>query len=732
MKKLWIGAGGLLLAAALVFVYFKQPAVETGAQSIAKNIVLSDKTWNLEFSQPLKKLSEDAIYVKDQNGEKISVKITMSDDRKSVLVHPPEDGYSTETESFTLHISSEVKSSLGLPVRGDNTVEFAVVPTLPEVKSQKDLQQYFKYAIKREKENRPKFSMFNRSASEDSADDSGSSADGAMEAQQESSSNEHSTTNNQVQGVDEADIVKTDGTYIYQIASQQLVITKAEPVSDMEVVSSIPYENNFSPQHLFLQKDKLIVIGNSWNDGYRDTPSAEKSSVEPNIMPMHNMMKTIIYDISDKEKPDLLREFGMEGNYVSARKVGSYVYLAANHYPDYWMLEEKDDVELRPRITDSLNGQAPAFLEYEDIKYMPQSTETNFTLLAAIDLEKISSDILVESYLGSGHQIYMSKENLYMALSKYNASSENPSGSADTEVYKFAIDQSNIEFAGMANVRGTVLNQFSMDEHDGNFRIATTKGNTWGDDRTPSTNNLYILDENLNHIGKVEDLAKGERIYSVRFMGDKAYMVTFKQVDPLFVIDTSDPYSPEVLGELKIPGFSNYLHPLDENHLIGFGYDTKLVKDDKMSNAEPLVLTSGMKISLFDVSDFHNPKEKDTEIIGGRGTHSYLMDDHKALFQHKDKSLFGFPVSVYQDKEGSMYEQTFDYQGALVYEITPENGIVRKAQMTNSDEDEIYERWEHQVQRMLYIGENLYTISPEQIRSYKLNDFTKIGELEIQ
>ncbi|MGM0845908.1 MAG: beta-propeller domain-containing protein [Bacillota bacterium] len=732
MKKLWIGAAGLLLAVTLVFVYFKQPAVETGAQSNDRNIVLSDKVWNLEFSQPLKELNKDAIYVKDHEGKKVSVKVTLSDDRKSVLIQPPEDGYSTEMKSFTLHISSEVKSSLGLPLRGNKTVEFAVVPTLPEVKSQNDLQQYFKYAIERHKENRPRFSLFERGVSEDSADDSASTAEGAMETQQESSSNEHSTTNNQVQGVDEADIVKTDGTYIYQVASQKLVITKAQPVNDMEVVSSVSYENNFSPQHLFLQNDKLIVIGNSWNDGYRDRPISEKSSIAADVMPMYSMMKTYIYDISDKKNPKLLRELGMEGHYAAARKVGSYIYLVANHYPDYWMLEEKDNVELRPRVFDSSNGEEPAFLQYEDIKYMPQSTETNFTLFAAIDLESLSSEVAVESYLGSGEQIYMSKENLYMALTRYNLASENPSGSADTEIYKFSINKSIIEFAGMANVKGTVLNQFSMDEHEGNFRIATTKGNTWGDNNSPSTNNLYILDENLKHIGKVEDLAKGERIYSVRFMGDKAYMVTFKQVDPLFVIDTSDPSSPEVLGELKIPGFSSYLHPLNETHLIGFGYDTKLVKDDKMSNSEPLVLTGGMKISLFDVSDFHNPKEKDTEIIGGRGTHSYLMENHKALFEHRDRSLFGFPVSVYQEKEGSIHEQIFDYQGALLYEITPENGIIKKAQMTSSDEDEIYERWEHQVQRILYIGDNLFTLSPEEIHAYNLKDFSKIGELEIQ
>ncbi|WP_421380986.1 beta-propeller domain-containing protein [Bacillus salacetis] len=730
MKKLWIGAAGLLLAVTIVFVYFKQPAVETGAISSDRNIVLSDKTWNLEFSEPIRKTDENSFYVVDAEGDKVPVKVSISEDRKSVTIHPPEHGYAAESEFFTLHISSEVKSSLGLPVRGDKTVEFAVVPTLPEVKSKKDLNQYFKYAIKREKENRPKFSMFDGSATEESADTADTGGNAAMES--ESASADHSTTNNQVQGVDEADLVKTDGSYIYQIASQKLIITKAVPAAEMEVASSVTFDHNFSPQHLFLQGNKLVVIGNSWNDGYSNSAFPEKEAVQALDMPMHGMMKTYIYDVADKKKPELLREFGMEGNYAAARKVGSFVYLVANHYPDYWILEDKENADLRPRITDSLNGEEPVLLDYESIKYMPQSTETNFSLFAALDLDNLSSEINVESYLGSGHQIYMSKENLYLALTRYNPARESAWDSADTEVYKFSIDKSNIDFAAMANVKGTILNQFSMDEYEGNFRIATTKGNSWGDERTPSANNLYILDENLKPIGKVEDLAKGERIYSVRFMGDKAYMVTFKQVDPLFVIDTSDPHSPEVLGELKIPGFSSYLHPLDENHLIGFGYDTKLVKDDKMPNAEPRVLTAGMKISLFDVSDFHNPKEKDTEIIGGRGTHSYLLEDHKALFQHRERNLFGFPVSVYHEKEGSMYEQVFDYQGALAFEITPEKGIVQKAKLVQSEKNEIYERWENQIQRMIYIGENLYTLSPEEIQAYSLDGFKQIQKIDIQ
>ena len=168
-------------------------------------------------------------------------------------------------------------------------------------------------------------------------------------------------------------------------------------------------------------------------------------------------------------------------------------------------------------------------------------------------------------------------------------------------------------------------------------------------------------------VGSLTGLAKDERIYSARFMGDKAYMVTFKQTDPLFVIDVATPTAPKVLGELKIPGFSNYLHPLDENHLIGFGYETKIVP--QQGSKEPLIMTEGMKVSLFDVSDLSNPKEVDTEVIGGQGTFSPIQYDHHALFQHREKNLYGFPITIYEQGVGQEYAQ-FKQDGALIYEIT--------------------------------------------------------------
>lgn len=196
--------------------------------------------------------------------------------------------------------------------------------------------------------------------------------------------------------------------------------------------------------------------------------------------------------------------------------------------------------------------------------------------IAAFDLEKPEEEASILTYVGSGNQIYMSKDNLYVAVPNHYHG-PNWMDNQNTELYRFSVEGTNVQFAANGSIQGYLLNQFSMDEHKGYFRVAATRGQAW-DEQSPSSNHLYILDGGLNTVSSVDDLARGERIYSVRFMQDKAYVVTFKEVDPLFVFDLSNPNEPKVLGELKIPGFSNYLHPYDENHLIGFGYDTKLEK----------------------------------------------------------------------------------------------------------------------------------------------------------
>ncbi|MGR3762600.1 beta-propeller domain-containing protein [Rossellomorea sp. NS-SX7] len=719
-KRLIILAGIVLCAAFGLFLYLQKPVVMAEGSLDGKLIVMNENTWNLQFSEPVREstVNNKTVVVKDSDGHPVEVSFELSDDRKTLFVHPPAGGYPEEPRHFTISINSGVKTNLGFAYGGDTKLTFAVTEDIPSIASKEELTRYFQTIIKRQKleQKHAEFSLFGNSEAESTED---KAASGGAEG------SGYSETNNQVHGVDEGDIVKTDGTYMYQVVNQKLVISQAVPADKMNIVSQVTFEENVQPQHLFLEKDKVVVIGNSWS--HEAVEAAEKIMPRP----INGSTVAMIYDISNKEKPSLVRKAAVEGHYMTSRKIEGTLYFVSNLYPDYWLADKTPDIDLRPRVMDSLEGEEAKAVSAGSIKFFPQSPQPNFTLIAALDINNPKAEFNVQTYLGSGNGLYMSKDNLYIAVEKI----KDPTRweVASTEVYKFGVKDSHIKYKASGEVPGRILNQFSMDEHEGYFRIATTDGEVWNDDK-PSSNALYILDENMKKTGEVTNLAKGERIYSVRFMGDKAYIVTFKQVDPLFVIDTADPEQPKVLGELKIPGFSTYLHPIDENHLIGFGFDTKIMDDGKSFNGEPRIIRSGMKISLFDITDFHHPKEADTEIIGGTGTHSYLLEDHKALFHEPSRHLYGFPISVYHDKEGSEYEQVFDYQGALLYEITPEKGIERKAKLAEDDQGQkdIYENWEDNIQRLLYINDYVYTLSNSKIDAYSLDDFKKESSLLIQ
>ncbi|PYF08560.1 beta-propeller domain-containing protein [Ureibacillus chungkukjangi] len=416
-----------------------------------------------------------------------------------------------------------------------------------------------------------------------------------------------------------------------------------------------------------------------------------------------------------------------------------------NKTPDYWLLAEQTDVELRPFTYDSEEGEELEPMEIDKLTILPGSSEPNYTIITAIDLANFeSSKVETKGFLGGSTALYMSQEALYLTAVNYlpittfegNASTKiaadmaiMPISATDTDIYKFAIDGTDVEFKATTSIKGSILNQFSMDEHNGYFRVATTEGNAFLEGDEPTKNHLFIYNENLEKVGEVTDLAKGEKIYSARFMGDKAYIVTFKQVDPLFVIDLKNPEKPVVLGELKIPGFSNYLHPLDENHLIGIGYDTENRVDD--ITKEPFTTTTGIKISLFDITDYANPKEQDTVVIGGRGTHSEVEYNHKALFRNEQNSYFGFPIIVYEGK--GEYDVEYKGSGAVVYEITAENGIKLKSDLVvPAKEGEQYEDWDALISRLLYIDDTLYTVSREEVKSYDLHSFKEISSVKIK
>ncbi|MFJ8065935.1 beta-propeller domain-containing protein [Psychrobacillus sp. NPDC096426] len=539
---------------------------------------------------------------------------------------------------------------------------------------------------------------------------------------------DYSTTNNQVEGVDEGDIVKTNGTHIFSISENNVVIVNVENPKHMKEVKKIPFANDFYPTQLLLSDQTLMVIGQK--NVFRTLEMESKQSMDI-AMPMDSMTTVYFYNISNPASPKLMREIATEGFMNGARLTNNILYYVTTVYPKFWIMEENVDAELRPFTYDSQTDDEAKPMSFNSIAILPSSIEGNYSIISAIDVSNpVENEVQTKGYLGCSEQLYMSKDSLYLTSTIYEQDNSNAKkmiwnpGEMDTKVFKFALNKTSVQFIASSRIKGTILNQFSMDEHNGYFRTVTTKGNNWGENKV-SENNLFILDEQMKTVGQVTGLAKGERIYSARFMGDKVYMVTFKETDPLFVIDVAKPTAPKVLGELKIPGFSNYLHPLDENHLIGFGYET--IVDTQSGGKEPLIMTGGMKVSLFDVSDFANPKELDTEIIGDQGTYSQVQYDHHALFQHQEKGLFGFPISIY--KKGKEYAE-FKQDGALVYEITPENGIVLKGDLLNPENpNQQYEEWESSIQRMIYVEGSLFTVAMKEIKSYNLNSFEQLSKM---
>lgn len=612
-----------------------------------------------------------------------------------------------------------------------------------------------------------------------SAESSGSQATAAMSPATGTGSNgDYSTTNVQVQGVDEADIVKTDGEYIYQVNKGRIAVVKAAPTAEMALAGSINFEDaSFAPREIYLKGSKLVVIGET----YSQVPyigGLKKPGIS--IYPYYNqgLVKASVYDVADKNAMKLIKTIALEGGYVSSRMKDQNLYLVANRQFDYHIMQE-GGVNDVPSYMDSTISKDFIKMGYEDIKYFPGMVEGGYMTIASLNVEDNTAEAKVSSFLGAGETIYASNDNLYVAHQKYESmttimpmatsATEPVAGPAiapaaptvdfgvarfmpmtqklDTLIYKFALNGENITYVNKGVVPGRVLNQFSMDESGKFFRIATTTGYEWGAGDSISKNNLYVLDEAMGIAGRIENIAPGERIYSARFMGDRAYLVTFRNVDPLYVIGLQDPYNPTILGALKIPGYSNYLHPYDENHIIGFGKETVEVENkDYLGNT--LGTTAyylGMKMAIFDVTDVNSPKELYKELIGDRGTDSELLHNHKALLFSLQKGLLAFPVTLMETgkapavinptpgtgKVASVPEYgQFTYQGAYVYDVDLTKGFRLKGRITHlSPEDFVASGYswgdsQKYINRILYIGESLYTLSDSEIRSSSMVDLT--------
>jgi inhibitor of cysteine peptidase len=585
-------------------------------------------------------------------------------------------------------------------------------------------------------------------------------ADGATHTGEETLPS-YSTTNIQVAGVDEPDIVKTDGTYLYVVANNTVFILRAYPVMNAAILSRITI-TNVTISDIFIHGDRLIILGNTGGYWYPILyGGVMKTTIDSISIWPGGVSQTVIevYDIGDRATPTLSKDVKIDGGYFDARLIDEYLYVVATEYTYdiYRAVDEKNYTLNVPEISiDAENTTIPP----EDIYYVdvPELSDT-MTHVISVNLDTNSVD--EKSFmLGSSQTMYVSRNNIFLASEHYPfypmlyMERNGPTSTSEQEttiLHKISINTGNITYVAQGEVPGHILNQFSMDEHNGFFRIATTSGNNWVEGQQ-TNNNIYILDDTLKQISKIENIAPGESIYAARFLGDRAYLVTFVQVDPLFCVDLSDPYNPQILGELKIPGYSDYLHPYDETHIIGIGKEVDPSIDaDKVHTPGAVYYTAilGLKLALFDVSDITHPVEEAKVVIGNRGTDSPALYDHKAFLFDKEKQLLVIPVSLYEIPQkvfNSINDSNiteidpdwgqFTFQGAYVYHLSLENGFEFQGRITHQTPEEIQQQANNyywywgssntDITRTLYIGNVLYTISGSMV---KMNDLSNLSEL---
>ncbi|MFP4645433.1 MAG: beta-propeller domain-containing protein [Candidatus Woesearchaeota archaeon] len=586
-----------------------------------------------------------------------------------------------------------------------------------------------------------------------------------------SSANEFSETNVQVDGVDEADIIKTDGDYIYAIDGDSVHIIKSTPATDAEVISTIPHDA--TPSGLFVRDDKLVVIGSERDDRIYETIG---------FRPDSGMTYAQVYDIADRRQPSRIGNYTFEGRYETARMTGDDVYIVLGSRP-YDRPVHPMPVVMRDGAVESVSA--------DKIHYFPMPYDDPTTVSAhSISLDgKSELEDSVSMVVDGLQEVYMSYDNLYIVgdhrisesdiqfevtgellddeLSKDKKSliarirnvdddilspgekqqkimnvyheylsmlpqdqQDNLTDKLELKIkeelrkidhFRFSVinrvgyDDGELDLEATGKVPGRVINQFSLDESDEHLRIATIIDPRWSrytEDREDSENAVWVLDQSLETVGSITGIAPDESIYSTRFINDRLYMVTFKQVDPFFVIDLADPRDPEILGELKITGFSRYLHPYDENHIIGLGKETTETGR-----------TRGLKISLFNVEDVSAPKEVAKFVTDERYANSEALYEHKAFLFSKEKDLLVIPAYS-RSYDGSNDE----YNGGFVFNITTEDILLRGL----IDHSSSQRMRGAAMERSLYIDNVLFTKSQGLLRANALEDLESITNVTLK
>lgn len=568
-------------------------------------------------------------------------------------------------------------------------------------------------------------------------------------------------------GDDAGDIVKTDGEYIYTLSSgyersgeNNLIdkdTTKVNIIStfetgEMELVGSI--DINGQATEMYLVDKRLIVVtrpepyyidltnnnhvsvaefDNSLEEFYKNSTETDSDEVIKEFYERYqfeNRTEVLVYDVSNINNPVLTRKFTQDGYYSSSKLINSNFYLITNKYDytkNYDNIEEINPKNILPFTNDSQFGEEDQPIGLNDITVFSNPNSYEYTVISGFNLMN-NEKAVTKACLGGVSATYSSSNYIYFASTDYSNAEDKI---YCTNIIKYSLNNGVPKLHATGQVPGAIINKSSLDEFDNYFRVATV------DD----SNNIYVLDNDLKIVGKAESILLGDQISSVRFINESGYVTTNRSVDPLFMLDLSNPIEPKVSGKVKIPGFSSYLCSYSEDKFIGVGKDIQIIKN---SQGVEVTLTEGIKLSFFDMSDPDNPVELKTMSIGGIGTSSEVLYDSKSLLLSKDSKLLALPITLYENANDStdpFSPGVFSYIGYYIFNIDENGDFIYKDKVThydelpdytNTDDNNFFDNIGYEISRGVEVGEVLYTISEKIVMANSLSDFKELGKIELK
>ena len=585
------------------------------------------------------------------------------------------------------------------------------------IKKFKNYKEMYKFLAKAAKSKNSNDYLLSTNKTLETADTAETAGENSVNNDTAKTESDYSKTNTRTEGVDEADIVKTDGKYIYVLKNSddgvpEVRIIKTDNGKMKAITSRISLDKekgdtSYYYNDMMVEGTTLVVFA----DTYKEPKDKRLYGYRANS----NTAEVIFYDITNPEKPEFKTKHTQEGSIGNTRMKDGIIYTFSHTYNfNYYYLMDGNEKVDYSKLVPKVDGKK---LDIGRI-YVPEYSDgESYTVVTSVDVKNPEKIIDKKMIMDSGYDIYVSGENIYFWNTDYFMAGEK------TMLTKYSYKKGIITPQASTSVMGTFNNDYSLDEYNGNLRIVVTKGNEWGriipfadeeEDAEDTTENaLYILDKDLKVKGKIEGLAKGEHIKSARFMGDMAYFVTFRQTDPLFSVDVSNPESPKVLGYLKIPGFSEYLHPFGNGLLFGLGQDA----DEKEGG------TRGLKLSMFDISNPYDVREIAKTIYSeDKYSSSDAEYDRRAITIDAGKNLVGFEVSFYDESKGKSFEKY------VVYGFDREKGFYQKFGVNNIEGENFYSS----DCRGLYIGDYFYIVpaNANKVYSFDLKNGQAVEKIE--